>query len=346
MRNKVLQFIYTDPQTPLEELLGGHFYINALGKIEAGDDKEFQKLLETARPPVRSTMYIDSTGGDVEAAMDIGRLIRDNWFSTSIGRYHLKSRVLDDPVVDRELVAGECLSAATLVYLGGRLRHFPNGSKFGVHQFSFKDPSPENLIRSQTLSARIASYISDMGVAPNFLEISSSTPSNEINLISASQLRQLNVVTDGATDVDWSVQARGGVLYVRGERDSIFGHHKVMLAYSKRAGFMYWAVIEAQGREEELTSLGLVEIVLNDEETRIDISDRCERVVAGIYVHILTNLTHDEARSIAFARSLGVHVRFCVDAPMFLGVTPMSTHGGREQLETLFNSLSVESELR
>lgn len=197
---------------------------------------------------------------------------------------------------------------------------------------------------SQSLSAKIARFIADMRIKPEFLEVSSSTPSNKISLIEVDQLQDLNAVTGGQTDVDWSVQARRKMLYVRGERDSIYGHHKVILAYSKGMGFYFWSVIEAQGREEELTAFGLVEVVLNGEATRIDISKRCERGVFGIYVNILARLTQDEARAIAHSESFGVQVRFSRDAEMFLGIAAMSTEGGREELVTFFDALSDKLE--
>lgn len=325
----------------MEEHFGGFFCINAFGRIEAGDDVRFQEFLQQAKPPPRTCVYIDSIGGHVEAAIGIGRIIRDSWFATSIGKYVLDFEVGSGAIIPRRLHAGQCLSSATLVYLGGRLRHFPDDAKFGVHQFSFRDPTPEHIGQSQMLSAKIASYVADMGIAAGFLELSSSTPGESIEYVERSLLKELGVITEGQTDVTWSVQARNHMLYVRGERDSLFGHHKVMLCYVKGQGFMFWAVIESQGRETELTKHSLVEIVVNDEDIRIDISDRCERGVFGIYVNVLAKISDEEARQLAFSESFGVQIRFSELAEMFLGVGAMDTSAGREELETFFNTLSA-----
>jgi hypothetical protein len=330
-----VQFIYTDPQTEYERLIGGFHCINAFGKVEAGDDEKFRNFLEVAAPPPRTTVYLDSSGGDVEAAMGIARLIRSGWYETSIGRYHLNTTAPRDHIVERELLQGQCLSAATLVYLGGRLRHFPDGAEFGVHQFSFKNPSPANLAQSQLLSAKMARFMGEMGIQLEFMEIASSTSGEKINRLNIEDLKKLKVVTGGITDVNWTVQAKNNMIYVRGERDSIFGHHKVMLGYIKGHGLYFWAVIEAQGREGELTTFGLVEIVVNGEAIRIDVTDRCERAVSGSYVNILVKLTTEEAGLVALSDSFGVQIRFSSDAGMFLGVSAMSTVGGREQLATL-----------
>ncbi|MGO4638670.1 hypothetical protein AB4Z43_09550 [Mesorhizobium sp. 2RAF45] len=183
-----------------------------------------------------------------------------------------------------------------------------------------------------------------MGVSPDFLEFSSSVRSNSILIADEDNLKTLGVVTGGETGTNWTVQARASMIYVRGERDSLFGHHKVMLGHTKGAGFFFWAVIEAQGREDELTTLGLVEIVLNGEEKKIDISNRCERIVSGIYVNVFAKITQEEARAIAYSTSFGIHIRFWSDSPMFLGIAPVPTAGGAEQLQTIYNVFVKDEE--
>lgn len=277
--------------------------------------------------------------------MIIGRIIRDCWFSTSIGRYLLNRNEISDVshlMTARVRLPGRCMSAATLIFLGGRLRYFPQGSEFGVHQFSFKNPSPNDVGQTQLLSARIARFMADMGVSPDFLEFSSSVRSDSILIADEDNLKKLSVVTGGETDTSWTVQARANMIYVRGERDSLYGHHKVMLGHTRGAGFFFWAVIEAQGREDELTTLGLVEIVLNGEEERIDISNRCERVVSGIYVNVFAKITQAEAQAIAHSTSFGVQIRFWLDSPTFLGIAAMPTAGGTEQLETIYDAFSKD----
>jgi hypothetical protein len=333
-----LQFEYTDPQTEFESLIGGHFSINAFGTIHSGDDAKFCDFLERSNPPPRTTIYIDSTGGDVDAAIGMGRLIRNAWMHTAIGSYVLRGRT--DFLIQREHLPGRCMSAATLIYLGGRLRYLNTGTQFGVHQFSFRNPSPSDFSRSQVLSAKIALYVVEMGIQPEFLELSASVLSNEIKLVDEESLRRLKVVTDGETGVTWTVQGRAGGLYVRGERDSFYGHHKVMLHFRRDAGFLFHAVIEAQGRESELTTFPLVEITVNGEHHKIDISQRASRTSAGIYLNVLATLSKEEARALAYSDSFGVQIRASNEAPFFLGIAPMSTDGGKEQLTSFFETLS------
>lgn len=334
-----MEFHFTEPQTDVERIIGGSYCINAIGRINPDDHVRFKEFLIKVAPPPRLTVYIDSLGGDVDASIGIGRLVRDHWFSTSVGSYILNHDEASSIRVPRKQIDGICTSAATLIFIGGRLRFLPEASIFGVHQFSFRDPTPDDLGRSQALSARIAAYLHEMGITPRFLELSSKRPNSEIDVIDHQDLRSLKIVTGGVTEAEWSVHAQNQTMYVRGERDSIHGHQKVMLCYSRATGFMFWAVTESQGREEELTNFSLVEIVVNDEAVRIDVSERCERQVHGIYTNVLARITDEEARIIAFSDSFGVQIRFSSDAGMFLGISAVSTEGGREKLATFFNTL-------
>jgi hypothetical protein len=336
-----MDFNYTEPQTELEKLFGGHFHINATGKIRPGDDVKFRTFLERIAPPPRTTVYIDSIGGDVDAAIAIGRSVRDAWFSTSVGCLVLNPDPSEPWLVSRDHLDGVCYSAATLIYVGGRLRFVPKSFKFGVHQFSFKNPSPAHVGRAQVLSAKIATYIHDMGIKPEFAEISSSVPGSALTLLDEGELAKLGITTGGLSEVSWSAESRNRILYVKGERDSIYGHHKVMLCFSKGAGFQFWSVIESQGREKELTGFGLVEVVINGEEEKIDVSKRCFRGVFGNYVNVFSMLTQEEARKIAYSESFGVQVRFSSEADMFFGISAMDTSAGSDMLITFYENLCV-----
>lgn len=82
-----------------------------------------------------------------------------------------------------------------------------------------------------------------------------------------------------------------------------------------------------------------MEIVLNDGELSTDISERALRFVNGGDVNIIVKLEEGEARAIAYSTSFGVQVRASNEAPVFFGIAPVNTEGGREQLETLFSVL-------
>jgi len=339
-----LQFEFTEPQTEIEKLFGGHFSINAFGPIKLGDVEKFQAFIGKHAPPMRTPVYINSGGGHVETAIGLGRIIRDHWYSTHVGMNVIDVKHNSSPLIRRKRTSGKCISAATLMFLGGRLRYIRKEDRFGVHQFSFKDPIPNKVQLSQQLSAKISRYVFDMGIDTEFLELSSSTPNDNVDFIEHEKLTKIGVVTGGETDAKWSIHPGKNSMYVRGERDSLYGHHKVMLSYVKGGGFFFHAVIEAQGRYEELTNFGLVELVVDGERLRIDISDRCDRFTVGLYVNVIAMLTNKEAKVLAYSESFGVQIRFSLEAPMFLGISAIPTRGGTDELISFYECLVGPSE--
>lgn len=337
-----VQFEYTEPQTEIERMVGGHFCINAHGPIEPGDGQKFRDFLARVNPPPRIPVYIDSTGGDVDAAIEIGRAIRERWSATSIGSCLLDHENATSYSIPRKYVPGKCLSAATLIYIGGRLRYYPEDSEFGVHRFSFKNPSPGDVEQSQRISAKIAGYVAEMVITPEFLEISSNISSGSLEIIPEARLRELKISTGGVTEATWTTNANNGAVYVRGERDSIYGHQKVLLGFRKKMGFFFWAVIEAQGREDELMRFPSVEISFEEERANIDISDRCTRWPMEGYVHVMVPISQDEAAQLAYSTGFGVCIRATNEAPVFLGAAPLSTEGGADALQSFFQTLSSD----
>lgn len=339
-----MQFEYTDEQTEIEKLFGGFRHINAFGPIVKGDADRLLKLIETAGVPPRTTVYINSSGGDAEEGIKLGCVIRVYQLETSIGTYALEPKDGDEAIIARTLRSGKCLSAATLMFAGGRLRHFPDGATFGVHRFAYKKPLPENVEKSQELSAGIAKFLDQMGVSLGFLSLSAGVESDKLLELSEDELREHRMVTGGATEVAWGTEMRSNMLYVRGTRDSIFGRHKVILAHAKDAGFMFFAVIEAQGRQDELCNHGVVEIVVNGEDQRIDIAERCSREPNDVDVVLMAKLTEEEARQLAYSDSFGVQIRFSKEAEIFLGVSAMETEGGQESLRSLYENTKTSSD--
>lgn len=300
-----MQFHFAEPQTQIEELAGGNFYIHAVGRINPADDIAFEDFLKATNAPPRCTVYIDSIGGDVEAAIGIGRLIRGAWLSTDVGRYEFSGGGKAEPYIrSRKKLGGRCLIAATLMYLGGRLRYLDDEARFGVHQFKFQasgepDAAEVQVAKAQNLSARISAYVVEMGISSEFLVLSASVPGSEMLYVSRSDLERIGVVTGGQTKVTWTLEANSGLSYVKGDRDSLFGHHKVMLGYRRGHGFLFWAVIETQGRSRELLNFPVVEIVINGEDMRIDVGARCERFENGVYTNFFARVSEEEARAMA-----------------------------------------------
>jgi hypothetical protein len=138
--------------------------------------------------------------------------------SASVGT---RVQSVGDDVPEIDVFPGVCFSACTLAFLGGHFRFIDKESKFGVHRFYFQNPSPNNADIAQVLSASLASYVHEMGIDVRFMELSARKGGSEIEVVPHGVLKELNVVNDGTTIEQWSVEGLEGALYVRGDRDTI-----------------------------------------------------------------------------------------------------------------------------
>ncbi|MCA0401062.1 MAG: hypothetical protein LCH38_09630 [Proteobacteria bacterium] len=84
--------------------------ISLSGPIRAGDDEIFKELLKSPAGANVRVVRVDSNGGFVRPAAEIGRLIRKHGLSTLL-----------------DARSARCGSACTLLFAGGKNRHFVNG---------------------------------------------------------------------------------------------------------------------------------------------------------------------------------------------------------------------------
>jgi hypothetical protein len=159
--------------------------IQASGEIESNTPAAFEAILaghsiNTHTPhEKRPTIFINSTGGVVGAALEIGRAIRKEYLDTMIGNQvpvspealeqvqSGASFLLDTTPDKRGFYPGYCFSACTQMFMGGATRDMVAESVYSVHQFSCG--SGVACRNSQQASAEIANYVSDMGVSEKYL---------------------------------------------------------------------------------------------------------------------------------------------------------------------------------
>jgi hypothetical protein len=151
-------------------------YILISGEFEFSDRIEAFLTEVGAHQP--SFVTFNSPGGNIDAAMRLGRMIR------VLGLNTLQIRQL------------ECSSACALAFIGGVQRYAAPGS-IGVHQSSFSDTTGMNLddaiSRMQALTAVLIGYFKEMGIDPGLLEVALKYNASDIRYLSASEMAQYHV---------------------------------------------------------------------------------------------------------------------------------------------------------
>lgn len=217
---EILKHQYSDGRSAPAEI-----YVS--GEMTPALPGEFLTLLQQ-HSVTTGTVYFDSDGGDVMTGMELGDIIRNAGFNTSIGKIGTRYG---------QAGVGRCQSSCVLSYLGGYFRFAPPGSVFGIHRFYKQTSGQLDLDVGQVLSAAITSYLIRMGADPALFERMVQVGRGRMQQLSLVDAAALNVVNDGILPATWTIEGKGGKVYLRGEQEAWIGTGKIFL-HCGRSGVM------------------------------------------------------------------------------------------------------------
>ena len=140
----------------------GYQVIMVIGDVEAGDEEKFREL--TLKFP-KAVIALDSPGGAVRPALEIGRMIS------------LRS----NPTVVLE--KSVCASACALMWLAGSPRFLEPGGRLGFHA-SYRDVDGRR-IESGVANALVGHYLSQLNLSQRAVIFATSASPNEITWLTA-----------------------------------------------------------------------------------------------------------------------------------------------------------------
>jgi hypothetical protein len=172
---------------PLEIKLGSAGALTVTGTILPGSAEAFAAAIESYGEYIKSVV-LDSPGGSVGDALQMGRLIRERGFATSVA------------------AASLCASSCPLVFAGGEERVATPASAIAVHQIYAATPADTTLAsrlaaagnamsEAQSMTAEISRYLIEMGVDPEVWLRALETPPDRLSYFSAEDLIRLKLAT-------------------------------------------------------------------------------------------------------------------------------------------------------
>jgi hypothetical protein len=137
------------------------------------------ELIKSIRPDVDElTVYLNSPGGDVLAAIELGEVVRSQWALTT--------------VADQQ---SECLGACVLVLAAG-VRRTPAPDKVGLYRPSF-DPKESARDRggqkTAALTKKVQAYLAHMGMPDRLFKEMMQRPPDKMLLLDAARLKALGL---------------------------------------------------------------------------------------------------------------------------------------------------------
>jgi hypothetical protein len=179
----------------------GHRDISATGQPGAS--------LPTSKPVTENPaplslchqILFHSTGGSLEAGLEVGRIIRENGLNTAIGKPVWFPTVALNGETSygwADIDSGECSSACAYAFLGGVRRDLASG-QLGFHRFSPDDggllPGNGGIIAGQIVSSVIVQYLTEMGIDPRVFRLASRTASSDLYFPTAEEFAALRLST-------------------------------------------------------------------------------------------------------------------------------------------------------
>lgn len=144
------------------------------GAIEAGDATRIAKQI-TAMDPAPERVIVNSPGGSVRDALELGRVLRDAGLNTAMR--------------DGDI----CYSACPYLLAAGITRDIPDSASVGVHQHYFGESTllpafvaVEDIQRGQ---GEVMRYLDQMGIDPLVMSHALVTPPDQIYVLLPSELR-------------------------------------------------------------------------------------------------------------------------------------------------------------
>ena len=197
--------------------------LHADGLIVTGTAKEFASFVQSNRVTA-AVVILNSPGGLVSEALELGREIRAAGFDTEVWA---QGGAAGHP--------GECYSACTLAFLGGINRTIPKGSIFGVHRFSSdaKLSPNEALDIGQIQMSEITEYAAYMGVSPKFVTEMVKSSASSINVLSQDELTSLRVIT-ARFSTTWDIKTMNENFYLLGATCTNDGVDKMIVACDRK----------------------------------------------------------------------------------------------------------------
>jgi hypothetical protein len=168
--------------------------ISAEGQISDRTPALFRAFINEHynRGNLRAVVLLDSYGGKVLAAMELGQIFRQ------IGAAVIIAQAGSEP----GLAGGRCFSACVYALMGGKKRVIPPESQAGVHRMvayddgydsRFFDGAPVRRLDNGTVASALSRYCARMGVNPALIALAEHTSPDGLHILSRPEIARWNL---------------------------------------------------------------------------------------------------------------------------------------------------------
>ncbi len=300
--------IRTDRYDGIPYVLDAEATVYLDGDIDAESVKRLGSTLDGLQG-IPVTIQFNSAGGELNAAIAMGRLVREHGVATSVGRPGAKRF---------EMLPGKCLGTCAMAYLGGRFRYFTKGSIYGVHRASQPEKRRGNELEvGQKISAMLAGYLREMEADPALLNLIAATAPDKLYTLSERELKSLRIVNDGRLPPSWAIEAVPGGSYLKGMQETVFGKGKAIFSCYE-GQLIFFSVYEAGERATAIAGGNWVHSLKID-DGYLDLDRPAKLTAENDYINASFLLRPVHFERIMHAKRVGHAMQMTKDAPTFVG---------------------------
>jgi hypothetical protein len=177
----------------------------AEGEITSEAPAQFSQFLrrQLQVPGLHAVVFLNSPGGNVESALQLGSLLHDAGAAVVVG----KPVILGPQAARRKrsamgsigVMPGHCASACVYSLMGARKRVVPAGARLGVHRMSARtwmiDPSGGGAKGGRVFAGdreinALRSYVARVGGSQELISLAESIPADQIRMLSGAEVRR------------------------------------------------------------------------------------------------------------------------------------------------------------
>ena len=157
------------------------------GPVDPGATSRLVSLI-LAEHITHAVVYLNSPGGSLVTAMQLGRVLREHAFDTRVG-----TRTMDAT----RATAGTCHSACPFILAGGVHRSLETASVIGLHRAANRVPVSDEDAFQRVVETQVVEYLAEMGVRVEVARIMAGIPHDQVRDLTVDEALQLNLLNEG-----------------------------------------------------------------------------------------------------------------------------------------------------
>lgn len=194
------------------------------GLIDAQAARRVDALIKSGKIPKGSDIYLNSPGGDMEAGLTLGRLIRSGAMVTHVGSPRRSGHQPPTPK------AALCVNACAYAFFGGLFRWAPAGSdRLGLQPLDMADLKAPVAERNGPTVGDMAAYLKDMGIDPRRFAPSATAPRGDVQWLDADQMIATGLANNGRLPPTATLHVTSGAPSLTLSQMARDGEHRITL---------------------------------------------------------------------------------------------------------------------